>query len=342
MERKKLIKILVAASLSVAIVVGTVVTGFLTNWFGLSLGPMGKLLIAAKNTISADSFILEIDDGYDKTEYRYSRVGNKTAILYDDGWMEGLIYDDKEYYIYEDEGYMNAGSSELSEEYNIVFDTLDDIEEGEEIDWDEIIEAFYLDDIVDDKHMDEFIDTLLKEKLRDKKWLEEYLGFEKDGNNFSFKFKAYETYKELIDIADAADILKEDKADLEETAEDIENITVEAEVIVEKSKLSEIEVVLADKKYDYEMTYSVEFSDYGKSEISKDEIEDFIDEVEKIEEEYTIAHTCDNCGGGKYYGVCDRCDYVGYRYCYDCRSYSHVYNRNGSNYCRTCLYQFTY
>lgn len=336
MENKKRVIIIISIILSAAIVAGTVVTGFLTNWFGLDLGPMGKLLKAAQNTLSADSVKIEFDENGYEMEFSYFKLGDKTALYSDDDGYRALIYDGKNYSISGDGDYADIYENE---EFDTIFDTIDNINEGEEIDWDEIIEAFYLDDIVDDKHMDEFVELLIKEKFRDKEWLEKYLGFEKDGDKFKFDFKVDKAYKELIDLADKADILKEDKEELEETVEYMEGVTAEAEITIEDKKLSEIEVVLEVKEYDDKYKYSVKFSDYNDCGLSKGEVEDFIDEVEEAKEEYDRIHYCSDCGDWKSYGVCWDCDYYGSGYCSSCGYYSYydIYNREGTYYCSDCI-----
>ncbi len=328
---KNLVKIIVIV-LSAIIVVGTVIIGFCTHWFGLALGPMGKLIKATKNTLSAKSFVMEITrSGDKKIEITYAKVGSRTAVMIDDGYGEYLIYDGKEYRLKNDgsRGYIyDMESSEL------LFDAIDDVNDGKEPDWDDIIEDLYAEDYIDDKHVDEFVDEMLNKKLTDKEWLEDYLGFDKDGNVFSFSFNLGEVYDEIIDTADDARVLKENRREYDVAGWN--NIDVDAEIDVEKNKLSKIQLTLSHKKYN-SIKFTVRFFEYGEDVLDKDDVNDFIDEVEEAKEEYERIHRCSNCGDWKSYGVCMDCDYHGYGYCYRCRYYTSVYDRDGTYYCYDCL-----
>lgn len=328
---KKLVKIIVIA-LSAIIVVGTVIIGFCTHWFGLALGPMGKLIKATKNTLAAKSFVMELSIGGDEAEITYAKLGSKAAVMIDTEYSQTLIYNGQEYYITED-GYANFYDAE---EYDPFFDAVDDINDGKEPDWDDIIEDLYAEDYIDDKHVDEFFDIMLNKKLTDKEWLEDYLGFDKDGNVFSFSFNLGDTYEEIIDIADDARVLKERKSEYMYDIDYMNEITVDAEIVVEKNKLAEIELTLSHERYNG-TKISVSFSDYGEDVLDKDEVNDFIDEVEEAKEEYDRIHYCAYCGDWKSYGVCTDCDYYGYGWCDDCGYRDTLYDRNGTYYCYDCL-----
>ena len=339
MKNQKTIKIIIAVALSVAIIAGTVVTGLLTNWFGLGLGPMGGLIIAAKNTATSDNFTVEVDDGYNTSEIRYSKVGNKSAILKEDEYGINLRYDGRTYYIANDESYASRYDDELSTD---VFDAVDNFKEGKDINWDSLIETFGLDNVIDGKHMGEFVDIMFKDKLRNGEWLEEYLGFSKKGDTYSFEFELDKAYKEIVDIAAEADIIKGSKLKLRNEAQYMEDVVLTAEVVVAGGKLAKVEIELEYKEYDSTNEITFEFSNYGESGIDGEEIEEIFDTVdeyqEKAAEEYAKAHTCEYCGDEKAYGVCYDCDYYGYGYCDSCRYYGMLYSREGSVYCSDCLY----
>lgn len=281
MQKKKLITIIIALVLTVAIA-GGVVAGLLTNWFGLALGPARKFLLAADKTVATKNVTITLDDEYSSTEFVYSKVGNKTAFSYDDG-AKVLYYNGMAYYIREDEDGIRASSYE-SEEMEIIFDAIDDYNKGKDIDWDELVEVLYLDEFIDADQVDDFIKLAFK-KLRDREWLEDIFNFEIDGNTLHLSMKADEAFLEFLEVGDDADLFECSVRELKEEAEWMEDITIDIDVEIEKGRIAVIDVSV-DEGDDNPYEFNIEFSDYGDSEIDKDDINDFIDEVEENEHDY--------------------------------------------------------
>lgn len=360
------------------------VVGFFTNWFGL-VSPLHGLGKAMAKTGSAESLTLKAtvkytyEDGETEKEtvnmrvvldedeekiYYMSEAGD-TVTLFDDGdvyyYREAEDEDDYDY------AYVTESDESAGKKY---FETYEDIYDGKDIDWEEWVEAAELEDYIKGNKVEDFLEEFNKEYLRDTDWLEKTLGFEKDGNTYTFEPSMKRLSKEITKIVDdsraftdeAKEAVDEVMTEIKESAEE-EDISLRISFTVKGGYVSEITIkATAD---DAKVEYTVEITDVNKTSISSKDMSAIRDKVEQLIDE----NTCDTCGDSlwwqdedEYHGDCSFCDdhgdlrysYEGDPCCYDCYyDATHRCERCGdsdayysySSYerlCSTCYYSLRY
>ncbi len=337
-KKKSFIKPLIIGGAALALVVAVVVTGFCTNWFGLG-APLNGLVKALDNTLNAESFtvketyIYKYDDSEEKSVYEQRVVHDRdneelSCIEEKDGGSSiNCIYNDKYYYI------SDSYASVSDFDYDEFIDAHELVSArygiGDDIDWGEVVASeLSSGDFVVNKDTEEVVEDMMKNYYTDKEWLEEYLGFEKDGNEYSFNVDYKKYYKELKRIFLDSGLYSSKNEEIIEGYFDriIKNVDdnqeYEITFTVESGYISRVEIY---EKDDYnEATHIYEVSDVNETEISEKELKEIKNKVED--------NTCEECGyysngDGDYHGDCDSCgDHV--------ESLTH---KDGSLYCDDCI-----
>lgn len=331
-----------------------VAVGWLTNWFGLA-SPVAKLGKAIVKTADADSLTVKysVKETYSNGHvYRDSAtmkvvVDKKkekvTFLSESDG--STMLYDNGDEYYYrepegDDRGYASIYEGDDDELSETVFDAYEDIYDGKKIHWDELIKTLDLDDYVDHKEVDEFVKTVYKECLNDRKWLKECLGLEKKGNTYTFEPDVAELGDTIIDLVDDSDAFRrkakqgiEDEVDYYVELVDDYDVEFTVTITLKRGYLSAIHVE-GSNEYGDEYELEIEITDINKTTIDTKKIKG---EVEDLMDEYA----CDECGED--FGEYEMDD--GEYWCYDCY-YSCVecgdewasYERDGMRLCYDCYY----
>lgn len=331
-----------------AVLIAAAVVGFFTNWFGL-VSPLHGLGKAIAKTGSAESLTLKAtvkytyDDGEtekatgnirlvldeDEEKIYYITESDGNTVLFDDGdvytYIEAEDEDDYDY------AYVTESDESAGKEY---FDRYEDLYDGKDIDWEEWVELAELEDYVNGKKVESFLEEFNKEYLRDAEWLEKTLGFEKEGNTYTFEPSMKRLSKEINEIVEdsraftdeAKEAVDEVMTEIKESAEE-EDISLRISFTVKGGYVSEITIkATAD---DAKVEYAIEITDVNKTSITAKERGEIRDKVEQLIDE----NTCDECGDtlwfqdeDDYHGDCSFCDEHGdLRYtvedqpaCYDC------------------------
>lgn len=335
--KKKKKGLLISLIVVVLLISGVVIAGFLTDWFGI-ISPFDKLVLAFKNTLEADSLTVkwEVSAGKssgevdariiidrEKEEFTAFIEANNTSRLY---------YDEKLYYYDEDSDYADTLNFDTDE----IFDSYNDVYSEEGVDWDELIDKLSLKKFIDADKMDAFIEALRTNYLNNSEWMTKALDFKRESNVYSISPDLEMIYDDILDLAKDMDVLKKDgKNAISEAQKNIdkiiEQLEIEVSITLDGNYISKIE---AEMSFDNSIIeFVIEISDINDTEITEEEIEDFIDEVkEAIEND-----KCPDCGE-RMYGTetCYNCP----MYCYDCydrfpKDEMNYYD--GSYYCDDCV-----
>ena len=326
-----IIGLIVAAT----VILGVVVTGLLTNWFGL-LSPLHRLIRATSNTLEAESMTISVVgvDG-EEFDYKYTidEAGDITLLIEDDN-SRSLIHDDEGYFFRDYWSY--AGNFEINDNVTDIRDNL----MSDEVDWKDILKKFDAEEHVDPDAVVPFLKALYIEYLCDETWLEEKAGFKRDGDVYTFKPDIEELGDVILQLDDEHDLfsynLKKDLKRLIKQWDEIGEVE-KLEFTVDGKYLSKIVLEVSDNYDSYEVV--VEFSDIDETVLSE-----VIDEVEEwIENDH-----CAECGNRMYGYVfsgyrCQAC-YYGYYYCERCGDYAEGSPYSSSHYselCFDCYYYLT-
>lgn len=357
-SKKPLVAVLVTV-LVVALVFGA---GVLTNWFGLG-SPLNGLVKAAMNTAQAKSFTVEIsidDASYDEVstlKYQGNLKKEEISFVYEEDYCSECLYDGYYYTVYDD-GDAYKSEAELDE----FFESVNKFYDGKKVDWEEVITDADLEDYVKHEEVEGFLKDVYRKCLSDKKWLKEYLGFEKSGNTYTFEPDLEKLFEEVNSICQDADVFtrkakNEIEDEIDEMIEDVEDEEIEmfVEIKLKAGKISTVDINVYDDGD--ERTMNVEFSDINKTNVEKD-AQDIIDEYE----DYAKDHSCDECDQVlyeyNYHGDCDECGTHGdlwdedlcedcykneyYNYCDECGDYEETYYYDGDELCWDCYDEVYY
>lgn len=336
--KKKNFGAMIGVAVAAVVIVGIVVAGFLTNWFGLAGGPLGTLVTAFEKTITSNSMTAEASvtrksDGYkDKTKgdirFQYDKKEEKFLI-----WVESddaVTALDGKYIYYCSDSY--AYTEKIDDDY--YFELYTDFRNSKEIDYDDIIDTLELDDYVKGRKIEGFLETFKKECLGNKEWLQDYLGFEKNGNTYSFCAEVDELLEELIDRMDEARVLDLDSDDVDELIEMYEGVELEATVVIKNNTVSQFTFEMSDDEYSIE--FDLELTDINKTKITQDELDELENDIEAFgedEDDDDYEHDHDDDYDYDYteteadddYGYCDNCNayeelyyWYGDYLCFDC------------------------
>lgn len=375
---KKWLLILIAVLAALG-VVATI--GFLTNWFGL-VSPLHGLGKAFMKTAQAENATIQFsvkrtdDDGdtyKEKATYKLVLNEDKNKVTYlQESEGRTVLYDGGDrYYYYEPEGDDRGYASIYEGEGNDkdFFDNYNDIVKDGKIDWTELVKKAELGEYINESKIDDFVETVYKECLSDKEWLQDNLGFEKDGKTYVFNLEIDELGESIIDLCDDSKAFKKDAKQgiedaiesLVEEAEDY-GVSVKVSITVKKGYISNINVA-AKNEDGYKMEYDLSITNVNKTEITSKEIS----RVKNNVRDWIEENACDRCGEdiGDYehngemlcwecYYTCESCggdnwsDYErdGMRVCYDCRYVceecndpcGNTYSLNGLDVCEDCYY----
>lgn len=323
--------------LVVAVALGLIVLiGALTDWFGL-ITPMDKLIAAVKDTLTAENFTVNLSEyrnGELREDIKIKAVvdeDNKDIIL----WMEDddltILYHDGREYTSINGSYANV--RDVDDFYGLYENTTN----FDDIDWDDIIDELELDKLIDADNVPDFLTSFYTDYIDNADWMEDSLGFEVNGNVYTFKPDMDDVVDDILDLAQDKDIIKskykdeieDDVDDLKEDLDDIDDLTIQ--ITLDGGYISKIVVEYEENDRSYE--YRIKFSDVNETEITEGKINDFIDEVEKAVEE----DACPDCGsrmwGREYcWNCCDYCDFCG-----DLEPDANLYNVNGETLCGDCV-----
>lgn len=351
--KKKKKGLWIGLGVSAAVLAVVVAAGALTNGFGL-ITPLSGLFKAAKKTLEANSYTVDLSVTAKGDGWNNKIAVDGRAVL---DWEKKDVtafaeFDGEEYLLYEDDFYSFEGARSYKSRMPVseVGDAVEDVYDKEEktLDWDKLLKLSGLDDHVNGDNINGFIKTVYMECLCDDTWLEEKLGYEKNGNVYTFRPDLEETVEDLFEYACDADVFERDaekflKENLKNASFDIIK-DFEVSFTVEKGVITKIEGMLKiDDAERATLTVELTLRDVGKTVISEEEIDDFIDRVEDAIDD----DTCPDCGNRKWGDdmclYCNRCDLCGdytyggstYNYgdyetlCYDCY-YDHVCQRCGA------------
>ena len=319
------------------------VLGYFTGCFGI-LSPVDRIALAAKRTMLADNFTASIEYEYtyesatdtQELDLRYvvDKGKENLTLFYESDYATSLIHEDGRYYV-DDDDYGYTGDIDTDEFFE-TYNQLSGKEEQEEIDWDDLIEDADLEEYVKGDAMEDFLEEFYDELLDDSKWQKNTLGLKKDGNTYTFTPNIQKTYDDVVALAkdkgvmtsELKDNIKYYEEDIEETIQDIDDLAIS--FTLKGRYLSQIVVEVTYQKYT--VRYTIDFSDVNETQISKKEIEDFIDQAEELEEK----DKCPTCGTRRYGSDhCWKCE----EQCDNCYTYynsdSMTYHRS-SYYCNSC------
>ena len=364
-KKKLFIKPLIIGGAALAVVIAVVITGFCTNWFGLG-APLNGLTKAFEKTVEAESLTFKATtkgasaDEVIEGKMTIDRDEEDIKYIIEDESYKQCVVDGKMYHVSDGYAFESEFDNDAYKEY---------INDDGEIDWEKIVEDNDLEDYIDADEIEPFIEEFNENYLKDKEWLEEYLGFEKDGNDYIFEPELKKLFKEMKNICDDCDALtKEAKEEIKEVLDEaIEEIGKDDEltftITVESGYIAciKIEGVLGGEKGSVE----IELTDINDTEISDKEI----DKIKGEAQDWIKEHTCDECDytfydgeAREYHGDCDDCgehvDYLseidGYYYCDDCYDNNaekcemcgayddYLYRYAGLDMCWDCYYYYKY
>ncbi len=305
---KKLIAIIAAA----AVLVGVVVTGFVTNWFGIASTPLEDLKDAVVEDLESGGFTIEysykrIRDGEERSSNteKYTLVLDRDeetfAVYAEHDNAEFLMTQDGQWEIHRyDDGSIGAWQGDIDNDMVDMFiKAYDAVVDGDTTLWGEAAgewcDFLFADDIIDTKKAAEFLAEFESTYLSDEAWLEENFGFEKSqsggATTYTFAANAKEAAKILLELIEDTDVMDEDAfEELESELKYISKIDLELEIEIEDGMLVGVEFTMEEDETQY--IYSFEISDIGEAEVSEDDIE----EIQEIVEDYINDHTCPDCG----------------------------------------------
>lgn len=327
---------LIGVIVALVVIVGGVIAGLLTDWFGLAT-PLHGLISATEKTLKAESMTVRFKAEDDEYEFRL-KIDPKTqkvVAMTSDDYADYLFVDGKQY-VYEDE---YSWVDTLYDEDELM-DVIDEFWMEDGVDWEALIKEYDLEDDIDADVVDTFLKSLYRDCLCNDEWLEEYLSFEKDGDVYHFEPDLRAMGKDILDRADEAELfsskqlMRSLRSAVDEVADEVAIASLD--ITVQDGYLSCISGTLINKYYNSEYDFTVEISDVNETEITEQEIEDFIGKVETAIEKDTCPtcgkrlygdSSCSNCSSPK---KCDRCgstnsvNYSSYAYddlCWNCYYY---------------------
>lgn len=351
--KKKSLKGLWLALVAV-VLCGALVTGFITNWFGL-FSPWSKVGRAALRVFKADSatiaFRMEQHDDGDDGE---TIDGTLYVVLDEDaeeitGYMElnnggsqvVAIDGDRgyEYTTSEDNVVTSAEINEVdSEEFFDMRDEFLDALKERDTDWEDVIDDLGWEDYLDEDEMDKFVRQLNRKYFGNTRWLKKNMGYSRKGNTISFDIDPEKFLEALLDIVDDSDAFtrqgKREIGDaLEEALDALDeqeaDVSIKISFTVKGLYLSNVHMELSGEVDGEEghIEVDADISDVNKTEVTRDEIRDVRSIVDRwLEAEGIIYDECEECsdfGEVQYYQgeyLCDSCYYerrYDYEYEYD-------------------------
>ncbi|MBQ4066148.1 MAG: hypothetical protein IJD22_00760 [Clostridia bacterium] len=339
-QNKNKLTAMIAAAVAVIAVVGIVVAGIFTGWFGLAgKGPAIEVEEAINNTLFAGNFTasLKVGSGSDKISVDARVVINEKDeeiyyIIEDDD--RKIALDGKDIYVYSEDYATSDDVDDLDE----ICDMYSQFKSGKDINWKSILKDMNIDDYVDYRQVEEFFDLLHSECLEDKEWVKKHLTLEKKKNEYTYELEIDDIIEELFAVAEEADVLDVDEDDVDDLIDELKGLDVEATVTLKNKYLSEVDIEISWDDFDFD--FYVEFTDVGETKITEEELEEIADDVEAWEDD----HICPDCGSYSYDAdedYCPNCD-DGYGYCDYCDDYDYLYEYGSYDLCWDCYYDYKY
>ena len=333
------------AVLAVVLVIAIVVGGFCTNWLGL-FSPLSGLMKAAERTLYADSITVACVEKYNSESY-YSESEYEMRIALNEDERTVAAYVEENYTYTDKEGHGDPGDHQrtyvtaLEGDRKYYYRTNEDGEvtnatiseqhykdsfklREQGIDWEEIIEQFGLERYVDADEMDNFIKEVSKKYLDNTQWLEDTLGYSREGNTYTFSVDIEKLCESVIEAVEesyafSGAFTQETKQQIEQFLHEMKkekmDPEIEISVTVDGRYLSGILVEIRDlngigTKEEYEIT----FSDVNGTEVADKDIRRVKSKVNAYldEEEIEYGH-CEGCWNfGELY------EWKNEMYCYSC------------------------
>lgn len=364
-KRKKWLIPVVAAVAAVAVLVGVLIGGMLTCWYGIG-GPAATLALAAKNTLLANNLSLDLEveglflgqniqaEGNARWKLNHKQeeltliAGLQSAV--NDGLEEGSAYKlmiaDEKLYLLSYSGESVTAVETLDYDTDVLWDLLDD-----EIDWEERIEGTVLETYLDAERMDAFAKALA-EKFTDRKWLKNTLGYKKTGRVHRFDFALSDLLEELLDLADQEELLK-NKLVLNALENlDLPATNVVLEYTVEGGRLGEFRLQFGKPSEEAAFRLSMEFSKAGADKIKEKEIDEIRKQAKKQpDKQPDKQRVCPSCGEALTGDFCYYCADDGsgeeggseletsFGSCASCGTYTEMWWYGDKRLCVDCYYQ---
>ena len=293
-KAKKSAAPLIVGIVAVLLIIGIVVAGFMTNWFGLAGGPLDTVYNATNATLRSGSFHVEFlvsvnkamevtgsaDCIIDTEEKEFALLAEARAM---GETIQIGVLDGKAVMVMPG-GYVDA--MDFSDQLDMIFEELEDemtVDEAVETIVEVALEASGLDEMVD---TDKAIDCVDK-SLNSASWMKKNAGYstESDGGVKLHVFQP-KIGDLLIAALEALEPAFEDPDELEEGLEYFEDMKSEM------NDMAEIDVALgvkggklvkAEGNVDVDgqkITFEVTFEDIGSAKVDTDAIEDLMKEAE--------------------------------------------------------------
>lgn len=316
-KKKKILLWILIPILSVILVAG----GLLVYFIFFAKGPVVDIMLAAMNTVEAESFTFEVevdDERYDgAVELDFEKKDIYLLIeSYDSDFVIG-VYDGQLFQIKTNSsGIRYYYCSDYSDQIAALFDAWDiakDSFTSSEIDWDVFFE--FLDDLFENMDKDEIRDKVedfvdlekmsiaFREAIKllnDDEWLDECTDCEKTKRNgvvkYSFDLDFYEigeTVEYLLEdcsnskmVDNIIDSIVEELKDMDE-----EDVSVEIDVSIKDGYISVISVNAGGNGWSDR--FELEINDVGSIQLDRGDLQDYLDECEEYSGGYVIPNIPD-------------------------------------------------
>ena len=333
------------AILAVVLVIAIVVGGFCTNWLGL-FSPLNGLMKAAERTLRADSITVTYVEKYNsESSYRESEYEMYIALNEDERTVMAYVED---HYSYtdkgdtgEDDSYRRTHVTAIEGDREYRYTTNEDSEvtsayisechykdffkaRQEDLDWEEIIEQYGLERYVDADEMDNFVKEVYKKYLDNQQWLEDTLGYSREGNTYTFSIDIEKLCESMIEAVEESYAFSDwftqnTKQDIEQFLHEMNQEKIDPEI--------EISITVGGR---YLSNILVEIRDMNGIG-TKEEYEITISDVNAtVVEDKDIRRA-----KSKVNGYLDEKD-IEYGHCEDCWDFGRLYKWGDALYCDNC------
>lgn len=296
-KKSKLLPILLTSGIALVLVIAVVVTGVLTNWFGF-VSPLRGLGKAFTKTLGADSLSVNLnvellDEDVDidvkcVADEKRENLAVKATVA---NYITFLMTDDTSYLLYKLGSY---SSGEIDHMYGFndeFFDLRDDRGDFDLDDLDDIVEKSELNEIIKPQKAEAFVMDFYRNCLCSDKWLENYLGFDKSGNTYTFNVDMAKLVEDIYYRYKDSDYLTlEAKSDMDRYMPEIiseckaNGARIRLTVTLDGGYLSKIDVALVTTGNATEISLKV--FDVNKTIITDAEKNDIITKVKNAENDW--------------------------------------------------------
>lgn len=292
-KKSKLLPILLTSGIALVLVIAVVVTGVLTNWFGF-VSPLSGLGKAFTKTLGADSLSVGISSRYLEIDVKCvadEERENLTVKANVGSFTTYLLTDDTLYRLNQAGAWISGDSDRVYGFNEGFFDLRDDRGDLDLGDLGDAFEDSGLDDIIKPEKTEKFAMDFYRNCLCSNKWLENYLGFDKNGNTYTFNVDVAKLVEELYHRYKDSDYLTyEAKSDMDRYLPEIiseckaNDVRIRLTVALDGGYLSKIDVALATTKNATEISLKV--FDVNRTIVTDAEKNDIITRVENAENDW--------------------------------------------------------